>query len=78
MQDRGKAITVLALNTIAFTVCFACWMINGVLITFLIENQVYSWTESQIGWLIGIPVLSGALIRLPVGILTDKYGGRFV
>ena len=78
MQDRAKAITVLSLNTIAFTVCFACWMMNGVLVTFLIENQVFNWTESQIGWLIGIPVLSGALIRLPVGILTDKYGGRMI
>ncbi len=78
MQQRKAAITVLTLNTVAFTVCFACWMLNGVLITFLIENQVFTWSESQIGWLIGIPVLSGALIRLPVGILTDKYGGRIV
>jgi len=78
MQDRTTAITVLTLNTVAFTVCFACWMLNGVLMTFLVENQVFTWTESQIGWLIGIPVLSGALMRLPVGILTDKYGGRIV
>jgi NNP family nitrate/nitrite transporter-like MFS transporter len=28
------------------------------------------------GWLIGIPVLSGALIRLPLGMLTDRFGGR--
>ncbi len=78
MTDKGKGISVLTLNTIAFTVCFACWMVNGVLVTFLIENQVFSWNEAQIGWLIGIPVLSGALFRLPVGILTDKYGGRIV
>lgn len=78
MQDRAKGITVLTLNTVAFTVCFACWMVNGVLITFLVEHQAYSWTESQMGWLIGIPVLSGALIRLPVGIMTDKFGGRVV
>ncbi|MCH7907982.1 MAG: MFS transporter, partial [Candidatus Hydrogenedentes bacterium] len=78
MQDKARAISVLTLNTVAFTVCFACWMLNGVLVTFLVENQVFTWSESQIGWLIGIPVLSGALIRLPVGILTDKYGGRIV
>ena len=30
------------------------------------------------GWLIGIPVLTGSITRLPVGILTDKYGGRVV
>jgi len=78
MQDRARAITVLSLNTLAFTVCFACWMLNGVLVTFLVENQVYTWSDSQIGWLIGIPVLSGSIFRLPVGILTDKYGGKGV
>ncbi len=78
MSEEKGAIRVLILNTLAFTVCFACWMTNGVLITFLIENGIFSWTQSQIGWLIGIPVLTGAITRLPVGILTDKYGGRIV
>ncbi|MEK8024137.1 MAG: MFS transporter, partial [Candidatus Hydrogenedentota bacterium] len=78
MNDRRKAVTVLTLNTLAFTVCFAVWMMNGVLITFLVENGVFTWSKSQIGWLIGIPVLTGSLVRLPVGVLTDKYGGRIV
>ncbi|MFN3820722.1 MAG: MFS transporter [bacterium] len=78
MTHRQKAISVLTMNTLAFTVCFACWMINGVLVTFLSEHQVYRWTDSQIGWLIGIPVLTGSLFRLPVGIWTDRYGGRIV
>ena len=78
MSDQRKAISVLTMNTLAFTVCFACWMMNGVLITWLIEHGAFKWTESQIGWLIGLPVLTGALTRLPVGILTDKYGGRNV
>ena len=76
-QDK-KATIVLTMNTLAFTVCFAVWMMNGVLVTFLIDNGLFNWDKSQIGWLIGIPVLTGALIRLPVGILTDKYGGRIV
>lgn len=66
----------LILNTFAFTVCFAVWLLNGVLVTFLVENQVFDWTSVQVGWLIGIPVLTGALFRLPVGILTDKFGGK--
>jgi NNP family nitrate/nitrite transporter-like MFS transporter len=78
MSDHPKAIQVLILNTIAFTVCFACWMLNGVLVTFLVEHGVFRFTDSQIGWLIGIPVLSGSIVRLPIGILTDKYGGRIV
>lgn len=78
MTEKGKALSVLVLNTVAFTVCFACWMVNAVLVTFLVENHVFDWSDSEIGWLIGIPVLSGAILRLPVGILTDKYGGRVV
>lgn len=78
MTERGKAIVVLVMNTLAFTVCFSCWMLNGVLVTFLVENDAFTWPETQVGWLIGIPVLTGALMRLPIGILTDKYGGRIV
>ena len=78
MKESPRGIVVLIMNTVAFTVCFACWMLNGVLVTYLVENQVFRWSESQVGWLIGIPVLSGALLRLPVGILTDKYGGKYV
>ncbi len=76
MTDRGRAYTVLTANTLAFTLCFAVWMLNGVLITFLVENQVYDFTRSEMGWLIGIPVLTGAVMRLPAGMLADRFGGR--
>lgn len=66
----------LFFNTLAFTVCFAAWMLNGVLVTFLVANQVFDWGPVEIGWLMGIPVLTGSVFRLPAGILTDKYGGR--
>ena len=68
----------LMMNTVAFMVCFAAWMMNGVLVTFLVGEGLYDWDTAQMGWLIGIPVLSGALMRLPVGAWTDKYGGRIV
>ena len=66
------------MNTLAFTVCFAAWMMNGVLITFLVDNGVHAWGPSEMGWLIGIPVLTGAIFRLPLGVATDKWGGRIV
>ncbi len=76
MTDRAKAICVLAASTVAFLVCFAVWMMYGVLVTWLVDRGVYEFTSSQMGWLIGIPVLSGSLLRLPAGFLTDRYGGR--
>ena len=71
-----KANQALFLNTFAFTICFAVWLLNGVLVTFLVDNQIFDWTSVQVGWLIGIPILTGALFRLPAGILTDKFGGK--
>lgn len=78
MSDSTKALVVLTMNTIAFTVCFACWTMNGVLVTYLVDQLVFPFDTVQVGWLIGIPILSGSLLRLPVGVLTDKYGGRWV
>ncbi|PKN57367.1 MAG: MFS transporter [Deltaproteobacteria bacterium HGW-Deltaproteobacteria-14] len=71
-----RAFVVLGANTLAFTVCFAVWVMYGVLITWLVDNNVYRFTSAEMGWLIGIPILTGSLFRLPIGVLTDKYGGR--
>ncbi len=74
----SKSHRILFFNTLAFTICFAAWMLNGVLVTFLVNNQVFDWGPVKIGWLMGIPVLTGAIFRLPAGILTDKFGGKWV
>ena len=76
--DTGQSWKMLFLNTFAFTICFAAWMMNGVLVTFLVDSGLYDWGPVEMSWLIGIPVLTGALFRLPLGIMTDKYGGKIV
>lgn len=78
MQEKAtfQSHKMLFINTFAFTVCFAVWMLNGVLVTYLASNQIYNWGPVEIGWLMGIPVLTGAIFRLPAGILTDKFGGK--
>lgn len=73
-----KSHRILLLSFLAFTVCFAAWMINGVLVTFLTNNGIFRWTPIQTGWLLGLPVLVGSLLRLPIGVLTDKFGGKWV
>lgn len=74
----SKSHRILFLNTLAFTICFAAWMINGVLVTFLVDNGVFNWSPIEIGWLLGVPVLVGSVFRLPIGMLTDRIGGRWV
>lgn len=69
---------ILFLNTLAFTLCFAAWTFNGVMVTYLVDNGIFDWSQVQIGWLLGIPILTGSVMRLPLGILTDKYGGKWI
>lgn len=78
MSDRAQANAALAMSTLAFFWCFACWTLNGVLGAFLVENGLFHWNQEQLGWLIGIPVLTGSILRLPVGMLADRFGGKRV
>lgn len=78
MSKLSQSHKILFLNTLAFTICFACWTLNGVLITFLADRGIFNFSVVEIGWLLGIPILSGSIFRLPIGILTDKYGGKIV
>jgi NNP family nitrate/nitrite transporter-like MFS transporter len=77
-NSLSQSHKILFLNTLAFTVCFACWTLNGVLVTFLVDNGIFHWSVVQVGWLLGIPILTGSVMRLPIGILTDKFGGKYV
>jgi len=78
MNSLVQSHKILFLNTLAFTICFACWTLNGVLVTFLVDRGIFNWSVVQVGWLLGIPILSGSIFRLPIGILTDKFGGKIV
>jgi NNP family nitrate/nitrite transporter-like MFS transporter len=73
-----KSFRILFFNTLAFTVCFAVWVSNGVLVTYLVDNGIFNWSPSEMGWLMGLPILSGSVFRLPIGMLTDKYGGKWI
>ena len=71
-----QAWSVLIVSTIAFTVCFMVWMMFGVIGIPLKKTLGLSATE--FGLLTATPVLTGSLIRVPLGIWTDRYGGRIV
>ena len=71
-----QAWSVLAVSTLAFTVCFMVWMMFGV-IGIPIKKQL-GLSATEFGLLTATPVLTGSLIRLPLGIWTDRFGGRIV
>jgi NNP family nitrate/nitrite transporter-like MFS transporter len=77
-EERGPAMMALVMSTVAFVMCFACWVLNAVLITYLVNTGTYAFNEAQVGWLLAVPILTGALVRVPLGLLTDRLGGRSV
>src|SRR3954464_15152679 len=71
-----KAWSVVTASTTAFTVCFMVWMMFAVIGIPIKQNLALN--ETQFGILVALPVLTGSLIRLPLGMWTDRFGGRVV
>ena len=71
-----RAWSVLAVSTLAFTVCFMVWMMFAVI--GIPIRQALNLNATEFGLLTAMPVLTGSLIRVPLGIWTDRYGGRIV
>jgi NNP family nitrate/nitrite transporter-like MFS transporter len=75
MSSQGyKQVSVLTASTLSFTVCFMIWMMFAVI--GIPIKAALNLNETQFGILVAMPVLTGSLIRLPLGMLTDKFGGR--
>ncbi|MCB0877048.1 MAG: NarK/NasA family nitrate transporter [Solirubrobacterales bacterium] len=75
-SSRGSAGAQLALATAAFTISFYAWSLLGPLSPDLQEHLDLS--EFQTSAMVAVPVLLGSLMRIPLGWLTDRYGGRRV
>ncbi len=76
MQARQSAqiIRHLILGTFSFTICFAAWgMISAFAPHF---RQLLKLSATETALLVAVPVLLGSLARIPVGMLTDRFGGR--
>ncbi len=75
-SHQRQQMSVLISSTFAFTICFAVWMMFAVL--GIPVKKLLDLNETQFGLLAAMPVLTGALVRVPLGIWTDRYGGRIV
>jgi len=76
MTKKGQALSVLIVSTFAFTVCFMVWMMFAVI--GIPIKKTLGLNATEFGLLTAMPVLTGSLIRVPLGIWTDKFGGRIV
>jgi NNP family nitrate/nitrite transporter-like MFS transporter len=60
----------LALGTLSFVVCFAAW---GLISSFAPQfRETLHLTATQTAFLVAVPVILGALVRIPVGMVTDQ------
>jgi NNP family nitrate/nitrite transporter-like MFS transporter len=66
----------VALGTISFFVCFAAWGLIGAFAPRF--RELLHLTEGETAFLIAVPVLLGSLARIPMGMLTDRFGGRAI
>src|SRR3989344_2468761 len=71
-----KGWSVVTASTLAFTVCFMVWMMFAVI--GVPVSKTLGLRETQFGLLLAMPVLTGSLIRVPLGMWADKFGGRIV
>jgi MFS transporter, NNP family, nitrate/nitrite transporter len=72
--DERASLGALVLATVAFFTCFCVWSLFGPLSPAIQHDLKLS--EVQLGWLVAIPVVLGSLMRIPMGVLTDRYGAR--
>lgn len=76
MERDIRSAQILLMSTLAFAACFAVWTIFSI-IGIAIKAEL-GLNETKFGLLIATPILTGSLIRLPLGIWSDRYGGRVV
>src|SRR6476620_5840869 len=73
VKPKGQT-SVLILSTISMIISFAVWSVFSPIATEI--QKIYHLTILEKSLLIATPVLLGSIMRVPMGILTDRYGGR--
>lgn len=67
---------MLAMATIGFAVNFWAWALLSPLGSYFADELTLS--AFQVSVFVAVPVIVGSLGRIPVGALTDKFGGRIM
>src|SRR4051794_39141938 len=75
--DRQPRMLMLAMATVGFAVNFWAWALISPLGPLFRKNgDLGTLSESDVALMVAVPVLVGSLGRIPVGALTDHFGGR--
>src|SRR5512134_1933146 len=69
----GHAPTLFA-SFLYFDFCFAIWVLNGAMAPFI--SEAFQLDAAQKGFMISVPILAGALMRFPLGVLSQYIGRK--
>ncbi len=69
----GHTGTLLT-SLLYFDFCFAIWVLNGAMAPFISEE--FGLTPAQKGFMVSVPVIAGALMRFPLGVLSQYIGRK--
>nr|BBH86509.1 nitrite extrusion protein [Thermosporothrix sp. COM3] len=75
-MPKYKAWIALLMATLSFTITFAVWSLLSPLATQI--QQEFHLSEMEVSIMLAVPVILGSLARIPMGLLTDRFGGRRV
>ncbi|MFM2346014.1 MAG: hypothetical protein RL654_767 [Pseudomonadota bacterium] len=64
----------LAASFLYFDFCFAIWVLNGAMAPFISES--FNLSAAEKGFMISVPILAGALMRFPLGVLAQYIGRK--
>lgn len=70
---QGHLPTLIA-SFLHFDLSFMLWVLLGALGNFIADHHGLS--PSLKGLLVAVPILTGSLLRVPLGIAADRFGGR--
>lgn len=69
----GHAPTLFA-SFLYFDFTFAIWVLNGAMAPFISES--FNLTAAQKGFMVSVPIIAGALMRFPLGLLSQYIGRK--
>ena len=69
----GNLPTLLS-SFLYFDISFMIWVMVGATSTFIVQD--FGLSPAQKGLMVGIPILGGSLLRIPMGLLADRFGGK--
>lgn len=69
----GHLPTLLS-SFLYFDISFMIWVMVGATSTFIVQD--FGLSPAEKGLMVGIPILGGSLLRIPMGLLADRFGGK--